>query len=99
MENNKYLNKVLDHLVRGTKLDYENERVIFPRFSFHIHDSSLTRPPYVSLSSPFLFPPSHPSFFRFSTYCRNTFGLTEEEIEYVWKEYVEIIKEKIKNGQ
>ena len=30
MENKKYIDKVLDHLVRGTKMDYENEALILP---------------------------------------------------------------------
>ena len=77
MENKKYLDKVLDHLVRGTKIDYNNtpDRMI-----------------------DFQWIPSSLSFSSFSFYCKNTFGLTDDEIEYVWNEYRSIILDKIKNN-
>jgi hypothetical protein len=85
MENKKYLDKVVGSLVRSTKIDYEKELVYTPPF-FHL---------YTALS-PHLFiihlPSSLPSF---RLYCKNQFGLTEEEMEYVWKEYVDIMLEKI----
>ena len=87
MENKKYLDKVLDHLVRGTRLDYEKKKVYSP--------SSLPIL-FVSFFS-FPYPFFSPSFF--STYCRNQFGLTDKEIKYVWREYKSIIKDKIKNGE
>ena len=77
MDNKKYLDRILDHLVRGTKIDYENGRI-----SFHS--------------------PTFRSFFyypTFSKYCRNQFGLTKEEINYVWDEYRDIIKDKMDNGE
>ena len=85
----RYLDMVLDHLVRGTKIDYENER---------IYPSSL-----LPISFPLFLPPSFsplsPSSSSYSSslsdYCRNQFGLTDEEIEYVWNEFKEIIKDKI----
>ena len=80
MENKKYIDKVLDHLVRGTRLDYEKELLFFP-FSL--------RSTFYSFSCTILL------FYSFSDYCKNTFGLTEEETEYVWKEYKSIIKDKI----
>jgi len=85
MENNKYLNKVIGSLVRSTKMNYEKERIYFSfyPYPFHFLDSFL----------------SSSLFSSFSKYCRNQFGLTEEEVEYVWKEYREIIKNKIENGK
>ena len=80
MENKKYLDKVLDHLVRGTKMDYDKEE---------IHTPFLLLPPLLSSLLNLFLP--------FSSYCKNTFGLTEEEMEYVWKEYVDIINDKIEN--
>ena len=84
MENKKYLDKVIGSLVRGTKIDYINKRFSFPFF--------------FTSSVPFSFlPPS--SFLRhpvsFSEYCKRFYGLTEDEIKYVWNEYREIIKDKI----
>ena len=87
MENKKYLDKVLDHLVRGTKIDYEKELLLLP---------FLYLP---SLSSIFHLSYNLSIFFSsFSDYCRKQFGLTEDEIGYVWKEYKSIIEDKIKNN-
>jgi len=85
MENNKYLNKVIGSLVRSTKMNYEKERIYFSfyPYPFHFLDSFL----------------SSSLFSSFSKYCKNTFGLTKYEIDYVWNEYIYIIKDKIENGQ
>ena len=96
MNNKKYLDKVVGSLVRGTKIDYENNRITFPFLS------SFLPFPYssFSLSSRLIFFLSSSSFLHpFSTYCKNTFGLTEEEIEYVYKKYRDIIKDKISNRE
>jgi len=90
MENKKYLDKVLDHLVRGTKIDYDREEI-------HFINSTITH--YLPLFY-FLGFSSYRHFIStFYKYCKNTFGLTDDEIEYVWKDYQDIIKEKIKNGE
>ena len=34
----------------------------------------------------------------FSGYCKDTYGLTEDELDYVWKEYKNIITDRIKNS-
>ena len=76
MENKRYLDKVLDHLVRGTKID-NNKLTSLPPFLSYI--------------------PSYLSTFQslFNSYCKNTFGLTKDEIDYVYLRYIEIIKDKI----
>ena len=84
MENKKYLEKVVNHLVRGTKIDYVNNLISPPSYT-----SPLLPQFFLTVST--TFPPA-----LLSNYCKNTFGLTKEEIEYVWNEYKEIIKEKIK---
>ena len=43
----------------------------------------------------FTLPSSFPLFFPFSEYCRNQFGLTKDEIDYVWDQYKIIITDKI----
>ena len=45
------------------------------------------------LSTP---PPPHSPFFK---YCKNMFGLTEEKIRYVHRQYTSIMKDKIEDGQ
>ena len=77
-----YLDKVVEFIVRDSKIDYENGNISTPF------------PPFFLPSSLFLLlPPS----LSFSSYCKVTYGLTDQEIEYVWKEYKEIIKDKITN--
>ena len=80
MENKKYLDKVLDHLVRGTKIDNNNLTSL---------------PPFLS------YIPSYLSTFQslFNSYCKNTFGLTKDEISYVWEEYKKIIIDKLEDGE
>jgi hypothetical protein len=90
MDNKKYLDKVIGSLVRSTKIDYDRKEIHF------IH-STITH--YQPLFY-FLGFSSYRHFIStFSKYCRNQFGLTEEEIDYVWNEYQDIIKEKIKNNE
>ncbi len=83
MENKRYLDKVINHMVKGTKIDNNN----LTSLPFFVPQSFLPA-----------FTPSYPSYF-FSSYCKNTFGLTEDEIKYVWKEYIKIIEDKIENGE
>jgi hypothetical protein len=91
MENN-YLNKVIEHLVRRTKVDHDEEMLYTP-FSYHIgFFSSFPLSPIHPHSSP-LFPPHY-----FSHHCKNIYGLNEDEVKYVWKKYKEIIKDKIENN-
>ena len=85
MENNKYLDKVIGSLVRSTKIDYENNRIHYP-FSA----------PFSPYSPPLSFFTPRLSFSPFITnYCKNHFGLTDDEIEYVWEDYRSIILDKI----
>jgi len=87
----KFLNKVLDQIVRETRVDYDKEEVYFP-FLFSPSHPSLLFP----LSSlPILPLVPRDSLFQFSNHCRDIYGLNEEEIEYIWEEYREIIYNKI----
>ena len=85
MENN-YLDKVVEQIVSETKIDYDEERFLPPFFNYFSHNS------VVLFSSPFS---PYPSFI---IHCKNIYGLNEQEIKYVWKEYRNIIKDKIENN-
>ena len=87
--NYKFLHKVLDQLVSETEID-GSEVIRFP-FLSSLTSSSLFS--HFFLSS---FPLS--LFLSFSKHCRNIYGLNKEEIEYVWEEYKQIIKDKIRNN-
>ena len=82
----KFLNKVVDQIVRETRIDYDMEEIQFPFLPLLALDLIIlanlsTQPP----------PP-------FSKHCRDIYGLNEEETIYVWKEYREIVKDKIDNN-
>jgi len=85
---NIYLDKVVEYLVRDTEIDYETKTWYSP-FIHHNTD-------YFKHSNPSMFFLHH-MFHIFSSYCKVVYGLTDQEIEYVWKEYKEIIKDKITN--
>ena len=77
----KFLNKVVDHIVRETIIDYVWEEIQFP-FS--------SRPYPTPLSLIYNFPSS-----LFHKHCRGVYGLNDDEVKYVWKQYKRIIKDKI----
>jgi len=83
---NKFLNKVLDQIVRETEIDYDEERLYTPYLS------SLPPLQRFSFPSPLLPPLS------FSKHCKEVYGLNDNEMEYVWNEYKEIIRDKVNNG-
>ena len=85
MENKRYLDKVIEHLVRGTKIDYDKEEIEF----LSLFKQPFTSPIFISQILIY----RHPYVFK--EYCVNTFGLTDDEVSYVWEEYKKIIKEKI----
>ncbi len=77
-----FLDKVVKLIVDDTRIDYDRKEIYFPSSpSLHFYPSPL-----------FLFLPSPPLF---SFYCKYNYGLTKEEIKYVWDQYKNIIKDKI----
>jgi len=83
MGDNTYLDKVVEFLVRDTKIDYDMGRIYTPYEERHYYIGSLPYCPSVG----------------FEKYCKNVYGLTYEEIDYVWEQYRTIIKEKVENGK
>ena len=81
----KFLHKVVGQIVSETEIDYVNGRMYTP-FTFHSSNSfrisSLSHLPTRLLSS-------------LTKHCKNIYGLNEQEIKYVWKEYREIIIDKL----
>jgi hypothetical protein len=84
MENKKYLDKVIEHLVRRTKVDYDEEMLYTP-----------FQKPLSIIQSIYLLV----SFNTFYRHCEEIYGLNYDETEYVWEEYKEIIRVKINNGE
>jgi len=77
--NNKFLNKVADRLVKETRIDYTKGSVRTPFLP------RFTTPLFTILGAPPFF----------SEHCENIYGLNNEETDYVWKEYKDIIDNKI----
>jgi len=89
MENKNYLDKILEHLLKTTKIDYLEWEVIgiFDYISI-----------YHLVENPLLF--YHNSFeYSFYKYLRKEFGLTNDEVRNLFNQYMYIIKEKIKDGE
>jgi hypothetical protein len=71
----KYIDKVIDFLLRDTIIDYEDNHIdfpFFPMYSLFINDENLR---YFYHEE------------RFNKYCMEQYGLTEDETEYVWTKY------------
>ena len=79
--NEKFLNKVLNQIVSETKIDSEG-RVI----TTFTPSSPQLLPPSLSPSYSF-----SPFFLYFYDHCRDIYGLTEDEIHYLWEKYKFII--------
>ena len=69
--NNKFLDKVIGQIISETMLI--DNKLYAPFFPFFVSLSS-----YHSFSSPSQY---------FSEHCENIYGLNNDEIDYVWKEY------------
>ena len=76
----KFLDKVLEQIVRETIVDHEEE-VVFTPFGPHYYFIYFYRSP--------------PNSEYFNIHCKGIYGLNKEEIDYVWKEYKDIIRDKI----
>ena len=83
----KYYNYVLNDLVSKTEIDHERELIRYP------YTHNLTSP---LNTIPLLY--SHYLFSPFIKHCKDVYGLNEQEIDYVWGEYKDIINDKIENN-
>ncbi len=79
----KFLHKVVDQIISETRIDYGRKVIETP----------FTSPSYLNpfLALVYILP-------SFSFHCKDVYGLNYEEMEYVWKEYRDIIKDKIENN-
>ena len=82
-----FLNKVVDQIFSETKIDYDymGGRVFLPYLTG-----------FVLFTNYFIVSLSYLPFFW--SHCKNVYGLSGEETDYVWVEYNRIIKNIIKNN-
>ncbi len=88
----RFLNKVLDQIVSETRIE----------FKIRYRREVITSPFFLTLF-PFLFRytpaslSSCPNIFK--NHCKNVYGLNDDEVDYVWKKYKDIIKDKIESNR
>jgi hypothetical protein len=80
---NSYLDKIVDQIVNETNIDYKKEKIIVP---FSCSPSSCFFNSRVAQQ-----PPSG----LFINYSQEIYGLTDNEIQYVWTRYIRILRNKI----
>ena len=78
----KFLNKVLDQIVYETRIDYDRKVIGTPLHPIPFH---ILSPTFIRPTSPLIF----------SRHCKGVYGLNEQEIDYVWEEYRNIVLYKI----
>jgi hypothetical protein len=87
----KYLDKVIELLVKNTVIDFDRGLVSFP----FINTRSLYQTNigfFHSDSTEYIL------FFNlFSKYTKDTYGLSKDEVYYVWNKYRHIILDKLDN--
>ena len=89
----QYLEKVINHMVKGSKIDHVEEEVQFPSTKFTPFTFKEKEKPYRYIEFddfPGLIGDSD-----FDEYCKETYGLNEVETEYVWERWLEIMKDKV----
>lgn len=90
----RFLNRVIDQLVNETMVDNDKKELSIP-FWFQIS------PPFNPYFVTYRYFSSNvpPTFILpgFVNHCKDIYGLNEDEIEYVWKEYRIIIRDEIQS--
>ena len=90
----RFLDKVIDQIVRETEIDNDQGVVTYP-FSKFQNSIEIC---FKILSHPPLYSKTLPIYRFFGSHCKGIYGLNDEEIDYVWGGYIKIIKDKIMNN-
>ena len=88
----KFLDKVVDQIVRETEIDYVNGSIYFP----FLLDTSYFGQMGTTNLIPFLNLRKTKYYIPFINHCRDIYGLNDEEILYVSDKYKKIINDKLK---
>ena len=76
----KFLDKVVEQILSETKVDYVR-RGYYVNYPYHSNSS-------ISISQ------NIPSY-SFPKHCKEIYGLKEQEIRYVWEQYLTIVRHNI----
>ncbi len=93
--NNKFLNKVADRLVKETRIDFTKGKLYAPFYLLHFpkFGSPCNIPLCSFINNPFF-------IHSFKEHCKEVYGLNNnEEFNYMWNEYGNIIKAKMNNKE
>lgn len=90
MGNKRYLDKVLDHMVRNTEIKFFEEL----DYNFWFGPLSTYLPIFSYVNDEDRISPT-----IFLRYCVRQFGLTEEETQYVWVNYIKTMVDKYHQKQ
>ena len=87
MDNKRYLDRIIGNLLNETNIDYDKKQITGWPFSRNGIGFNLL-----------MSEPEPDSLYRmlrklFYNYCKIIYGLTQEESKYVWKEYINMLKE------
>ena len=86
----KYINYIVEDLVKKTEIDYEQEKITYPSLIYTFPNFNSPLLSFYSSLLPFL--PSN----TFSKYLKERYGARDEEIQIIWERYKERIQSLIK---
>ena len=89
----KFLEKIVDHMVKGSTIDHVEEEIRYPGAKFTPLTYKEKRKPYAYIELSDLSTLGGAGLFN--RYCEEIFGLTEEETKYVWKKWFRIMRDKV----
>jgi len=83
--NNKFLKRVLNKILSEIRIDNRVNKIHFPFFSMDLYHLALAQQTRgaidLTLNRPFV------------DHCRNVYGLRDEEIDYLWSIFKNIVKD------
>ena len=79
--NNRFLDKVVESLVRDTTIQVPLQMILYPPINFYSSHMSLLLPSQVFYN-------------EFSDYCNKHYGTTSDEFDIVWEKYSKIMFDK-----
>jgi len=82
----KYINYIVDDLVKKTEIDNEQQKITLPFISL----------PPISFTHSYFFSYSLPISPHFSKYIKNLYGTKDNEVQIIWDLYREKIQSLIK---
>ncbi len=91
----KFLYKVLERIVDETIIDYDRKMIETP-FPL-IGPDSFSR--YLFTRSSPIFNGQDGPFISFVKHCTNVYGLNDDEVDYLWVKWRDIIKDKIERNK